>query len=241
MAKSEFAVEHKIVALAIIGIIVIAGLAVWTPAADANRLDVSGSAVETVDPDEVQVVVGAEAQATTAAAAQQQNADIISRIRANLAGKGLTEEQIETVQFSVQPVTQYNPQTGASAVVGYSAVHLLKITSSAISRAGEYVDAASVGGANRVDSIAFTLSTAKEYEVRQSVLGAAAANARSKADGIAQGLGVRVTRLVRASEGYFYIPYAPSPVFERSAGAPTVISPGQLEVSASVSATFEIG
>ncbi|MEM7814829.1 MAG: SIMPL domain-containing protein [Candidatus Aenigmatarchaeota archaeon] len=229
--------------LALIGAIVIVGAfgflrpTVINQLEEENRLSVTGTATLSAAPDEVVILAGAETLAAEADDSQRANAGLISAIRSALERKGLTAENVTTASYYLEIAREWNKTTERMEIVGYRTVHILKIKSSNLNKAGDYVDAAVSGGANRVDSVTFGLSTAKEADYRKQALEQAGANARERADAAAQGLGVRVTRVVRASEGYVSIvPYTRA----LAAEAATEITPGQVEVSASVSVTYEI-
>lgn len=61
------------------------------------------------------------------------------------------------------------------------------------------IDAATQAGANRVQSLQFTLKD--EDAVRAQVLGLAAVRAKNQANAIAAGLGVKVGAVLSAAEG----------------------------------------
>ena len=104
-------------------------------------------------------------------------------------------------------------------------------------KAAAHLDA----GANKVNQISFGLSDAKREQLYTDALADAAKNARVKADAIAEGLGVRITGIVSASEGYVSVtPYYRSlGAAESAVSYDTEISAGDVSVSASVSVVYE--
>jgi uncharacterized protein YggE len=99
-----------------------------------------------------------------------------------------------------------------------------------------------------VEGINFELSNSKENEYKKLAIKQATLDARSKAEGIAEGLGLEVGDVVSVSTSNFG--YNPWPIYDRmvmsSAGAAeakaavTTIQPGEQTVSASVSVTYKL-
>jgi len=237
----QYTILGLILAVIIVGAAGFTRPTVISTIAEENRLDVTGTATLSVSPDEIIILAGAETEAASAADSQLTNAGMISGMRTALNRTGLAAENVTTASYSLDVIREYDEKTNTTKI-SYRTTHILRIKSSDTTKAGDYVDAAVDGGANRVDGISFTLSDSKETEIRTQALKLAGQDARSKADASAQGLGVSVKRVVRANEGYISIyPYATEMRASPSAGAATEITPGQVEVSASIGVTYEIG
>jgi len=209
----------------------------------ANRLDVSGSATVRADPDKIEIVVGADTKDLDAAVSQQANARIMNAVRNALYAKGLAASDLETTQYYVTPITEYNKTTGQYDQAGYETIQMIRIKSTNIDKAGEYIDVAVSAGANRVDSISFTLTDEKQVQLKNDALKKAGTNAHDKAASIASGLGLSVGKVVRSSESslYYYpnIRSAQESISSGTAPIPTQISPGQIEITATISVTYE--
>lgn len=215
-----------------------------SPDANLRTITASGEVEQTVAPDMVRVSFGVETDAATAADAQSENSATSNRIMQVVSNAGISSEDVRTTQLSVYPNTRYDPSSGKYVNEGYKSVHMMTVETSKLTGVGELIDAVVDAGANRVDQVYFFLSEEKERELRNDMLGEAASKARSKADGIASGLGTTVVGIKSASESSFYAPpyyfdYALSKS-EASAGGNTQIAPGEVDVTASVSVTFEI-
>jgi len=107
---------------------------------------------------------------------------------------------------------------------------------------GALIDAAIGAGANRIDSVSFTLRD--QSAPRNEAIAKAAADAVSQARALAAALGVKLKRVLRASTTS-----EPRPIrfmsmnVARMAAAPsepTPISAGQITVPATVSLSYEI-
>jgi hypothetical protein len=208
---------------------------------EMNTIQVTGEATITTDPDKAEIFLGAQTDAVTAKDAQEMNAAVLATIRSKLFAAGIQVDDIQTSQFSVSP--RYSYFEGNQTLIGYTTVHILKISTKNLDRVGNYIDAAVDGGANRVDSVSFTLSTEKELSVRNQALKQASQNAIDKANSLASGFGVTKGKITKISESYVnVIPYQRYLASAAVGGTnvPTEISPAQVQVQASVSAVFEL-
>jgi uncharacterized protein YggE len=207
-----------------------------------NLIDVTGTYSNYVDSDKVDIYVGAQVDADKASDSQQQNAVIMQNIRNGLALKGITSKSVQTTEYSLQQIREWDDIKREYVTKGYRTIHILKIKLTDINKAGEIIDVAVSNGANRVDNIVFGLSDSVEKQMRIQALTEAGKDAREKADAIASGLGISITKVHRASESSVWVtPYysMKENLAAGGAAAPTEISPGQIQISASVSVSYE--
>jgi len=212
---------------------------------DLKTLNVSGSVTKNVSPDKVDIVLSVETLDKSAQKSQSDNAVIADKVRAALSAAGVASTDIKTVSYSENEDFEYNDVTKKSDSIGFRTINSIQVTLKDVTKAGFVVDAAVGAGANRVSSIAFGLTDAKELEVRKAALQQASNVAKVKADSIAAGLGVAVGKVHSISESSFY--YAPNYAnydtsLAGNAVAKTVtpITSGDIAVDASVSVEFEI-
>ncbi|MEW5996271.1 MAG: SIMPL domain-containing protein [Candidatus Micrarchaeota archaeon] len=209
-----------------------------------------GIAQTDVQPDELVLSLGAESQGETASASQSANAEAINAVKASLMANGIAEGGIQTSSYAVYPLTRSrkvcpaeNPFCGdweatwVDEITGYKTIHMLSVKSGNLDSAGALVDAAVRSGANRVDYVSFTLKDETRKAIEESLVAEAMADARGQAERIASGLGVSVGKVASASVGGIFVP-EPRAFAMEAAG--TSFSPGQLTVSVSASASFEI-
>ena len=224
---------------------------------EQNLIYASGTAMREVSPDLLRISLGVETQEETAALSQSNNAAKINAIKSALLANGILADDIQTSDYSVYPVTTSRkvcPVEGAPCddweaqwvqeIVGYKTVHMLTVESSSLDSAGTIVDASVRAGSNKVDTVSFRLKDTTEKSLRDSLTTEAMRDAKSKANLIASGLGISVGKVVSASVDQYYYPavrnYADYAYETASAGG-TSMSPGQLTITVSASATFEIG
>jgi uncharacterized protein YggE len=200
----------------------------------------TGEASVSVRPDAARVAVSVVKEAATAAEAASATATataaVVAAIR-QLLGAGA---DVRTVAYHLTPVYNYPRDGGQPQLRGFSATEVIEATANDTALAGRIIDAAVAAGATRVDGI--RLFIRDEEPSRAQALRNAALKARSKADAVALGLGVRLGAILSAQEGVSYpgniIPAAR--VGPEALGTPTVIEPGTLEVRATVTLDIEI-
>jgi len=205
-------------------------------------IDVNGDARISADPEKVEVYLGAETRASTAKSSQQDNANIMEAVRSSLRLIGISSDDIETTQYTLTVEKHWDRDTEKYVITGYRTTHVIKVESTDINKAGDIIDKAVQSGANVVNDVVFSLTDEKIEEMRLEALRKAGLNAKEKAEAIADALGVDIKGLYRASESYvYYRPYVQRGYEAAIAGAeaPTEISPGQIEVSASLSVSYE--
>jgi hypothetical protein len=232
-----------VIALAIIGAALINNPNI-IPQLEKKTITSDGTYTTSVAPNKVEITFSIVTNGTTASAAQGSNSQISDKVIAALKAKGYTDKDISTVYYNVYP--EYNWSGGTSDIIGYTATHQLKVNTSNISAAGSIVDIVVKNGANQVDYIDFGLTPDSENAYRVDALAKASQNARDKANAIATGLGLTIKGVTSVSEGNVYYPpyrldYATAEASAGGASKTVQLTPGNVEVSATVSVTFELG
>ena len=223
--------------------------------AQEHSITVNGEAQQTVTPDQLVIQLSVETQEDTATLSQSKNAEIMDKVKKALLSKGILDKDITTSSYSVYPVEQshwicpdYKPDCSDdekiydTKITGYKTVHYLTVKTSDINNGGAVVDAAVNAGAN-VNSIYFTLKDETRRTIEQNLLKYASANAKDKAQKIADGLNVKLGQPISASNSYVYFP---GPVYKNYYAmaaenyASTNLSPGEQVVTASVTVSYKI-
>ncbi|RLI96974.1 MAG: hypothetical protein DRO99_03625 [Candidatus Aenigmatarchaeota archaeon] len=208
-----------------------------------NTLFVSGAASASADPEKVTITMSVETDSMSASESQQENAQKTASVRSALASAGIDADSIETVSYTLNQIREYDYDTRKYTFKGFKTTHMIKLEIDDIDSAGSVIDTAVAAGVNIVNSVSFGLSDETMNDLKMQALEAAAKNARDKADAMSRGLGVSVTKVLSASEGYTYSPpvrtYAA--VAEESAGGShtTEITPGSISVTAEINVVFE--
>jgi len=198
----------------------------------------SAEATVSAKPDRAKVNIGVTTQAPAAQAAAAQNAKeldaVIRQIRSALGGA----VEMKTIGYSVNPNFRYK-QGAPPAIAGYTATNTLEVTLNDLTQAGKLIDTATQSGANTVQGLQFTLKD--ESAVQAQALREAALKARSKAEALAQALGLKITRVISVEEsGASVIRPMAGPMMARAEGAPTPVESGSIEVHGNVTLTVEV-
>lgn len=211
----------------------------------ANTISVQGVSEFDVAPDISKIAFRVETQSMNAQEAQTANRKIANDVYAALAREGVRENEIETTTYRIEKVQEWDPKLERIVDKGYRVVNVFVVTTRQLERVGRLLDAGVQAGANGVESITFELSDAKQKEVKNEALRKAAGNAREKAEALAEGIGVRLGKVLSIQEqSYYIVPYRYDLMAKAEAMGempPTPISPEAVHVSAQVSVSFEIG
>ena len=200
-------------------------------------LYVSGSASAFVVPDTVSISLGVLTQAPSARETSDKNAALMNAVISALKNQGLTDKEIQTAVFSIQPVYNYPNNGGAPTITGYSASNNVVVTTRMVGNLSDILDKAVAAGANQVSGISFMVSEEKQKQIHDDLLAGAVKDAREKADKLAESLGVKITGVSSTSISEGGIPQ-PMALGISEKAAP--IQPGQTEVSLSVQVTYLI-
>ena len=207
-------------------------------------LIVSGNAQAEATPDEATVRLGIVRQETTAQAAQDQANRVAQAILSEIAKLGIPATQIRTSRLSLTPIYAPGPRSDsreAPRIASYSASNQVSIEVTNLTQIGPIIDAGLRAGSNQVDGILFRLKD--DLPLREQALKKAVAEARRKAETMAEALNVRILGIQEVSEtGSSVIPRGEGGFVTMAARetAPTPVSPGQVEVNASVTVKYLI-
>ncbi|MFH1520035.1 MAG: SIMPL domain-containing protein [Candidatus Micrarchaeota archaeon] len=221
-----------------------------------HDITVSATATKKVAPDLLQIRMSVETEAVNANDAQAQNAQVTNELFTKLKNLGIPEDKIQTVSYRVDTVQESNRTCDANGYncrwtyknVGYKVTHRVDVEVEQLDKGGSVIDAASSTGVNQtfVDSVYYTLKETTRSELAKTLLQEASAAAKAKAQRIADGLGISLGKVLSASESYVSPYYSNSYksltyAAEDMAGASeTVLSPGEVDMSASVSVAYEV-
>jgi uncharacterized protein len=201
----------------------------------------TAESVVLAEPDQVSIDIGVMTQASTAEAAAAQNAKQLEAVQKELQRALGSSGEIKTISYSVSPNYRHPRDGGQPVLTGYTATNLLRVRAGELSLAGRLIDAATQAGANRVQGLEFSLKDPSATQAR--ALAEASVKARAKGEAIARALGVRVVRIISA-EGSGQEPIQPmrqmGMVAAEAAAVPTPVTPGPIEVRASVTITLEV-
>jgi uncharacterized protein YggE len=210
------------------------------PAPQPPRIITSGEAQVRVTPDRATILVGVQTRAATAAAAGAANARTQKAILDTLKAMGLTADQLGTQSYSVNPEMQYPPTGGPGRVTGYTVSNVVRVDLKRIEQVGTVVDASLAKGANQINSIQFSASTASE--ARRTAMGDAVRDARADAEALARAAGGSLGSVIEITSTAPPIRPMYGDVMMRGvakAEVATPIEPGEQVISATVSVIWQ--
>jgi len=254
----------KIVLVAIAAIAIIASSAVASmqtfenqafaqqviPPSREKTISVTGIASTSVDPNLLNIQFGVETQAKTASEAIDANNELMNQVIDAIKKLAITEDEIRTSSFSIYPIYDSisDPKTGVyirSDLTGYRVSNILSVKTEKLTIGGDVIDAAVQAGANRVDSVFFSLSPERQLVIQDDLIGKAVMNAKSKAELALEPLGQKIigVKLVSLSD-FGYPPPIPyysraDAGFEMKASAP--IFQSEQDVTTTANVLFLIG
>jgi uncharacterized protein len=209
-----------------------------SPAADA-RIVVTGEGSVSVAPDYAAINAGVMSRAKTAGEAADANAKSMAAVISALTDAGIARNDIQTVQYSLQPVYTSPVSGSEQKLTGFSVSNRLNVKVRDIGKAGAILDKLVAAGATEVGNIEYLHSNSSALldQARQ----AAMADARRKAELYAKAAGLTIGVVAFVSEGASSTP----PVFGKlmRAAAPamsTQILSGEDTLSVQVTVGFDV-
>ena len=231
-----------VVIILVIGL-VIAGL-IWliiSLTSEGKTIDVQGMATVKKEADKVWMSVGVVTEADAASEAESENTRISNKIYAGLNSLGLTSKDYKTESYNVRPNRDWREE---GKITGYTVEHRIRIDTDKIELAGAILDKAVEAGANSIYGVNFDLSTTSRELARAEALKTATQIARQKAEGIASGLGVRITGIKSVSDSSVnYYPYRFMDIgvekVMAEGGENIITESGSVEVTATVFVSYK--
>jgi uncharacterized protein YggE len=218
---------------------VVPGIARADGVAEPTGITVLGQGKASGSPDLAMITLGVESREREAQEAAEQNKVQMAAVMAALRDMGIAEEDIQTVDYSIHAEIDWESEE--HRVIGYVLVNSVLVKMREMEKVADVLDAATEAGANTVYGIQFTFDDPSP--LREQARSEAMAEARMKADALAQLAGVGLGRPRYVSESLVeFPPFEPmyaAPV-GMGGGDATSVSPGQLEVTVQVQVTYEI-
>lgn len=209
--------------------------------ASATTLNLSAQGEVKSAPDMASINFGVLTEGKTAEEAMRLNAAKMNSVFASLKKMGVADKNMMTSGLNLSAVYDY-PNNQPAVLRGYQASNRVTIRIEELPKLGSTIDAVVKSGINQVDGIGFGLkdSSAAEDEARKSAIKILMARANL----YASSLGLKVKRIKTLTESGGY---SPQPMYKgamermtMSDSAPTPIAAGEMNVTISVSAEFEL-
>jgi uncharacterized protein YggE len=202
---------------------------------------VVGEGSVTATPDHAAIRSGITTTAPKVKEASDANSKVMAAITAALLDAGIVQKDIQTSQFSIEPIYTAASSASASKLSGFRVSNQVSVTIRQIAQVGEIIDRVVKAGATDIGNIEFLVSdSAKALDQARE---AAMADARHKAELYALAAGVNLGRIAWITESSDFLPPLPIRAFgERAKMTPqqVPIQSGEETIRASVTVSFDI-
>jgi uncharacterized protein YggE len=205
-----------------------------------RSISVNGIGNASAIPDVVDIQLGVDTVDIDPVEAVSQNTAKMNAVMAVLDKMGIAATDIQTVAYSMWVEDVYDLDYQPTGEKRYHVTNQVNIRLRDLTQIGPLIEEATDAGATSVFGITFGVADTTELEL--AAIDNAIANARQKAEWIANELDVSIGTIVNVNEGGFYT--QPVPFYGESGGlgggggAP--ISQGQFSMTTNVQVVYEL-
>lgn len=250
--------KPKAIAIASLALVLVLSLSAWTSSQSTSQeprtITVTGDAEVRVVPDEVLLTLGVQTWDKNLDKAKRQNDEIVADVLALTADFGIAPEHVKTDFVSIEPRYR-NGYYEPSDFVGYFVQKTIVITLRDLARFEDLLAAALDTGVNYVHGIQFRTTELRQHrdEARALAIQAAQEKAIALAGELDQQVGEPAS--IREEHSSWWSGYNSwwssrwgntmaqnviQEVGDGALGGDSSIAPGQINVNARVSVTFEL-
>jgi len=238
--------------LAIIVVVLLAGVAIVSILRDRivnqpqYQVSITGQGKVAYQPDVANVIVGVQIDKMAKAEdALKQLNEKMGKVSAAIKALGIKEEDIKTQNYSLLP--QYDYVNNVNTLSGYNANEQLVVKVSDIktnpNNVSRIVEEASKAGANQILGINYDLSNGEDLKQQARIL--AIADAKNKANVLAQAAGVELGEVVGWWENLVQAPYLNNNTYYADkggmgGGTTTTVPNGSQEIVMEVSVSYKL-
>ena len=206
-------------------------------------LIVEGTGKALATPDSAKVSFGIEESGSALTDVQSRASEKSKTLVDAIKAEGVAEADIKTTSYNIYPDYDYS-EGRIPRILGYRVSISYEVTIKDIEKVNDILVLATQNGANVVGGVTFEVSDEEQKKLMDEARREAADEARGKAESLARAAGITLGKVLSISEytggGY------PVPFLEKSAvggdiqAVPPEITPGQTEISITVSISYEI-
>lgn len=205
-----------------------------------SLFSVNGVGEATAIPDTAMISFGISKTASSVKTAQNQVNEIANKITEDLKKLGVDIKDIKTTNYSVNP--QYDYSEGTQRLIGYIVDTNTQVKLQPIDKANQAIDIATQDGANQIGGMQFIVNDAKQKELEQNARKKAIAEAKEKAQSLADAAGIRLGKIVDIQENAQNNP-RPIPLLmsaeKASGGETTQLNPGENTITTTITLSYE--
>lgn len=207
---------------------------------EKNMVSVNGSGKVTLEPDLATAMLSVSTRADTALEAQNMNNQLMEAVLASVKANGVAEADITTSYVNLSETYDYSKSP--AKIIGYEMSNSITVKVRAIDNVGKIISDAIAAGATGTGGITFGISDTTE--AYRKALAAALADAAAKAQALAEAAGATLSAVpVKITESSM----SSTPVEARmelaaadTANSSVPVSKGEIEVTATISAEYEL-
>ncbi len=203
------------------------------------QIRVSGEGRVEVAPDMATLMLGATAEAETAADAMSQTSEQVRAVLERLTAAGIEERDIQTSGLMLSP-RWHHPENHQESprITGYIAQNTLNVRVRDLDILGDLLDDVVQDGANTFQGLSFGLNEPEPQkdEARRR----AVADARRKAELYAEAAGVALGDVIAIAEPEQFGPPMPMYRMEAAMDSGVPVAAGELTLDANVTVVFAI-
>jgi uncharacterized protein len=211
-------------------------------AAGGDRsVTVVGIGKVTGKPDIARVTVGIETQAPSLQTAVDDNKAKMTVLLDTLKKLGLADKDIQTSNYSVYTERVSPPTPGAEVSADQMIYHVtnqVDVIVRDVNQLGDVLDKAVAAGANNIYGVNFSVEDTSKLEA--DARAKAVADAKSRAESLAQLNGVQLGEVLSVSEVIGGSAYPMDYGVKGMGGGGTPVQPGELEMSLSIQITYAV-
>lgn len=167
--------------------------------AQEAQIQVTGMANRSVAPTYATLRLGITSNANNVMTAKSENDRIMSQLISNLAQVGITKNNIQTSNFSVNPQYDYQTVKGQkdNNIQSYTVSNNVTVRINDLSKVSQVIDRAVSAGANDIQSLSFDADV--NQTLNDQLTTEAVKNGRHQAEVIAAALGQQIKGIKEAS------------------------------------------
>ena len=211
-----------------------------------NSITVSDTGTIYAKPDLAVATASVISEDTTVAGALSANAKKMNAVIAAEKAEGVEEKDLKTTSFNISPRYEWRDQTyyysGVRVLAGYEVSQSLQIKIRDLEKVGTIIQKATDEGANEISNLQFTIDN--EDELKKQAREQAIGKAKSKAEELANELGIRLVGISNFSETgvtpYYYSLEKAAVPAGLGGGETLQIETGENKIEVTVYITYKI-
>jgi uncharacterized protein YggE len=207
------------------------------PRVNDGRIVLIGEGSVSLTPSYAQIRTGVTTRSKTVKEGVNANSKLMGDVMSALKASGITEKDIQTTHFSIQPVYASQEPRTEPKLSGYSISNQVTVRVREIDKVGDVLDGVVAAGATDAGNVSFLV--ADESKALDEAREIAIADARRKAEIYAKASGLPLGRVVSIAEDTGST--SPNPMMARANPGTVPIATGENTLRVRVTVGFEIG